>query len=548
MAVKYGQAFSPKKTPQTEAADPKQVKNYAGGYVYQISDWAKLDRFIVLGTEGGTYYANETKLTREAAKTIVGLIKTDGVQVVNRVLALSLEGRAYKNDAALFVLALAITEGDGPTKAAAQIALPNIARTGTHLFTFVEYATSMRGWGRSLKTAVANWYQSQEAQKLAYTITKYAQRNGWSHRDLLRLTHPKAEGVDKEFVYKYAVGKSGGLDGDFPTNPAGIYLAAVEKVKAETSAKVAAEFIRDLNLPREVLPTELLTKPEVWKALFEKMPMTAMIRNAATMTRVGLIAPLSDAAKRFAERVTNSELLKKARVHPVQMLAAHVTYASGKGARGTNTWEPVQSVVDALDKGFYLAFDAVEPTGKRLMLAVDVSGSMGAGTICGVPNLTPRHGAAAMALTIANTEPNYAIYGFTSGRGGYGYGYRNSDMSGFIPLRISPSQRLGDVMGYMSQLSFGGTDCSLPMRYALQNKLEVDAFIVITDNETWAGPQHPAEALREYRQKVNPNAKLVVVGMTATGFSIADPNDPGMLDVVGFSTDTPTVIADFIRG
>lgn len=40
-------------------------------------------------------------------------------------------------------------------------------------------------------------------------------------------------------------------------------------------------------------------------------------------------------------------------------------------------------------------------------------------------------------------------------------------------------------------------------------------------------------------------ARLVVVGMASKGFTIADPNDGGMLDVVGFDTTTPQVIADF---
>jgi 60 kDa SS-A/Ro ribonucleoprotein len=42
-------------------------------------------------------------------------------------------------------------------------------------------------------------------------------------------------------------------------------------------------------------------------------------------------------------------------------------------------------------------------------------------------------------------------------------------------------------------------------------------------------------------------AKLVVVGMTATSFTIADPSDAGMLDVVGFDTAAPQVMADFAR-
>lgn len=59
---------------------------------------------------------------------------------------------------------------------------------------------------------------------------------------------------------------------------------------------------------------------------------------------------------------------------------------------------------------------------------------------------------------------------------------------------------------------------------------------------------HPVQALRTYREKTGIAAKLVVVGLVSNGFSIADPEDPGMLDVVGFDTAVPALIADFIRG
>jgi 60 kDa SS-A/Ro ribonucleoprotein len=83
------------------------------------------------------------------------------------------------------------------------------------------------------------------------------------------------------------------------------------------------------------------------------------------------------------------------------------------------------------------------------------------------------------------------------------------------------------------------------MLYALERRLAIDTFVIYTDNETWAGTIHPDEALRRYRERMGLPSKLVVVGMTSTGFTIADPNDPGMLDVVGFDAAAPAVIADF---
>jgi 60 kDa SS-A/Ro ribonucleoprotein len=112
---------------------------------------------------------------------------------------------------------------------------------------------------------------------------------------------------------------------------------------------------------------------------------------------------------------------------------------------------------------------------------------------------------------------------------------------------LSARQRLDDIVKTVSGLPFGGTDCAQPMLWALEKRVEVDTFVIYTDSETWAGSIHPAQALREYRQRMSIPAKLVVVGMVSNGFSIADPGDAGMLDVVGFDTATPSVIGDFGR-
>lgn len=67
------------------------------------------------------------------------------------------------------------------------------------------------------------------------------------------------------------------------------------------------------------------------------------------------------------------------------------------------------------------------------------------------------------------------------------------------------------------------------------------------EHRGFAGNLHPAQALRQYRSEFVSDAKAVVVGMTSNGFTLADPNDRGMLDVVGFDTSVPAVIADFVR-
>jgi 60 kDa SS-A/Ro ribonucleoprotein len=64
-----------------------------------------------------------------------------------------------------------------------------------------------------------------------------------------------------------------------------------------------------------------------------------------------------------------------------------------------------------------------------MVLSLDVSGSMSGGTVAGVSGLTPC--VAALALVTAATEPNNTAMGFSRG---------------FVPISISPKQRLDDVV------------------------------------------------------------------------------------------------------
>jgi 60 kDa SS-A/Ro ribonucleoprotein len=533
---------------------PGQAPNSAGGFAWAVDAWTRLRRFLVLGSEGGSYYASEWSLTRENAQAVEECVHEDGPRAVAEIVRVSTEGRAPKNDPALYALALAAGLGDTETRRAALAALPQVARTGTHLFQFALFVEGFRGWGRSLRRAVGRWYAAQAVDALAYQAVKYRRRAGVTHRDLLRLAHPARRvgagnpdlDVSDEHARLFEWIVRGGESDGLPRLVEGFVRAQ----EATTSRETAA-LVREYRLPREALKPEHLTAPEVWESLLDEMPMTALIRNLATMTRAGVLAPGSDGTAKAVAQLGDTERIRRARVHPIAVLAALRTYASGRGARGRGEWNPVREIVDALDAAFYTAFGNVEPAGTRLLLALDVSGSMTGGWVAGAPGLSPRDASAALALVTAATESQYEVVGFFAGKGGFkkrGRQVWSGYTDGLTPLAISPRQRLDDAVETVSDLPFGGTDCALPMLYAQAQKREIDTFVIYTDSETWAGDIHPAQALRDYRHASGNEARVVVVGMVSNGFSIADPADPGMLDVVGFDTATPQLISDFARG
>lgn len=530
-------------TPQAEPIpDSSQIPNSGGGFAWGVDQWTRFDRFLIYGSERGTYYIRERKLTLESADAVRQCLAEDGVRAVRRVVEISQSGRAPKNDPALFVLAMAASSEDAETRVTALAALPAVARTGTHLFHWLHFVTAFRGWGRSVRSAVGRWYTRKSSRDLAYQVLKYQARDGWSHRDALRLAHPKAPSFEHDLLFRYVVkGWEGVAKAGATTSDIGGQLEAVQAIRDMAPAD-AARVIRIYGLTREMVPTQLLTKPEVWEALLAAMPLTALVRSLGVMSKVGLLVPDSDAVRAVVARLVDRDALRRSRVHPLGVLAALKTYAQGRGMKGHGRWTPVSQVVDALDEAFYLAFVNAASTGKRIMLALDVSGSMQWG-VHGMPYLTCREASAAMALVTAATEPRHQFVAFTNGPH---RSMHSSLGSGLTPLTISPRQRLDDVVQAISGLPFGGTDCALPMVEAEEQRWPIDAFVVYTDSETWAGDIHPAQALRAYREQMGIAAKLVVVAMASNGFSIADPDDAGMLDVVGFDAATPQVVSDFL--
>jgi 60 kDa SS-A/Ro ribonucleoprotein len=528
--------------PQAEPLNPRQVLNDAGEFVFSLDDWARLDRFLVLGSDAPTYYQKAPALTRESAGVVERCLAADAARTVARTVEISDEGRAPKNDPAIFVLAIGAAHPDQAVRKLALAAVPKVCRTATHLFCFVKTVRALgRGWGRSLKTAVANWYNAKSLDGVAYQAIKYRERDGYSHKRLLQTAHPAAsESPGRIALYRWMRGLE--PEGELPP----LVQAHLRAMKPETPKAEVLALITANRLPWEALPTGLNADPDAWRAMLPTLGLGAIVRNLGNMIRLGAIQPLSEAEAMVVERLLDEGAIRKSRLHPSSILLAMAVYTSGRGVRGSGAWDPSRAVIDALDGAFYKAFANVKASGKRVLIALDVSGSMGS-PIMGSP-LTCRDATAALALVVMSTEKQTHVMGFTSAghtQRRYG-GLWGGGRAELTPLAISPRQRLTDAVQAVSNLPFGGTDCALPILHALEQGIEVDAFFVY-DNETWAGGVHPVKALQRYRQKTGISAKLVVVGMTATGFSIADPNDAGMLDVVGFDAGVPAVMADFIR-
>lgn len=516
-------------TAQTARANDRQVKNNAGGYVYEVSDKQRLERFLILGVDGGTYYVSQQKLTEQNVDFVRKMLQSNAREVIDTVVDVSVNARAKSNSQALFVLALAMNT-DGVDRTMVSDAVQKVARTSTHLFEYMQYLENLGGWGRAKRNSVAAWYTSKTPVQLGTQMVKYRQRDGWTHRDALRLAHP--QGLSNGLV-NFALGK------EYYVNEVPSIVIGFDKAQAATTEQQVIAAIHEYGLPWEAVPTQWHKSLKVWQALFEVgMGQSALVRNVTRFAKLGAFNDVVF-AKQYADKLTDSDAIKRGRLHPINYLNASVVYSEGQTDRSRSYWAAYRNkswstnakIASALDDGFELAFANVEPSNKRTLVALDVSGSMGC--MANGLELTCAQVSGAVAMFIARKEPYSMVRGFANT---------------FKDLNISEKDSLPTVMNKISRQNFGSTDCSLPMVWSKENGVDFDTFIVVTDNETYAGRQHPDQALRAYRKSNVPDAKLAVLGVAATPFTIADPQDRGMMDFVGFDAAAPRVLADFSAG
>jgi 60 kDa SS-A/Ro ribonucleoprotein len=308
-------------------------------------------------------------------------------------------------------------------------------------------------------------------------------------------------------------------------------LLAISETAKDTS-KAITILKQNPRLQREHIPTEHMSSSAIWDVLLEGMGMEALIRNLGKLSQIGLAA---QKRVQICQMLTNAENVRRSRVHPLKIFIGSKTYGAGKGDLGKMTWPVVPEIANTLTQTFKLAFGNVSKSGKRMMIALDVSGSMDS-PCAGAANVTCREGETALALVQVAVEGTANVYirGFTNT-------FFNFDG------KIRPEMTIQDAIRATSA-PFGATDCALPMVTALKDRTPVDVFVVYTDSETYAPTVHPQVALEQYRKEMGIDAKLIVVGMVSNCLSIADPSDRNILNLAGFDTATPELISMFSRG
>ncbi|MEO0870126.1 MAG: TROVE domain-containing protein, partial [Cyanobacteria bacterium J06642_11] len=370
-----------------------------------------------------------------------------------------------------------------------------------------------------------------DAKALAYQLLKYQQRHGYTHRDALRLFHVKPETPEHQSLYQWAT-QGWNTVPETPPSEAMGQIWWYERVKQDPS--LTLEAIRQGRLTHEMIAPIGEMDQAAWQLLFQDMPLGALLRNVGSLTQLGVLqAHKTENLKHLADRLQNKQKLRRARIHPIDILKALKTYESGgKLGRSQKTWVPVPRVMDILEVALERSFDVVKPTGKTFLHAVDVSGSMSYYTVSSV-GLTCCEIATTLALATAKAEKNYIIRGFSTQ---------------FRDLKITARDSFSSALKKAQNNNFGGTDAAVAYDWAIKNKAYVDVFCFWTDSESWAGRSHPSQRLAAYRRQINPKAKAIYVTLAPYNVSLVDPQDPYSWDFSGFDPAMPKAIQMIAQG
>ena len=515
------------KTPQNKAIpgrEAEMVKGRSGGYMFEAGIWQTLKRCLLIGTAQSTYYANKRELTDNFVDTVKEAVAANPDRVAEEIVYAS-NGRAINNSAPILALVL-LSMGDTPAAKQAFIeTFPQVVRTGSHFYEWLNYTKSMRGFGKVIKQVGTAWLAREDVKGLAYQLLKYQQRHGFTNRDALRLFHVKPITPEHDRLYDWVVNGWSELPESAPSEAMEQiwWYEWLKRHPEETHRAISAG-----RLTHEMAAPVGKMDRQAWQLLFETMPIGALLRNLGSLTQLEVLR--TDAVgncDRVETLLNNKEYLRKARIHPIDVLKALKTYSSGgRVGRSKKTWTPVPRITDILEKALELSFSVVKPTNKVFLHAVDISGSMSYGVVDSV-GLSCCEIATTMALVTAKAEKNYAIRGFSTK---------------FIDLGINRGDSFRSALKKSSNQNFGGTDASVAYDWAVKHQFKADVICFWTDSESWAGRKHPAQALKEYRRKVNPNAKAVYVTLAPYNITLVDPQDKNSWDLAGFDPGIPRLI------
>jgi 60 kDa SS-A/Ro ribonucleoprotein len=487
--------------------------NEAGGIAYKLSPKQALAQYAATGCFNQTFYAD----AGEQLDKVLALANEVEPEFVAKTAVFAREN-GHMKDMPAFLLAVLSTRD----KANFERVFPRVVDNGKMLRNFVQImrsgAVGRKSLGSLPKRLVREWFEKRGTEQ----IFKQSVGQSPSIADILKMVHPKPADAEREALFGYFIGR------EISTDKLPEIVKRFERFKAGDSADVP-------DVPFQMLTALPLGKSE-WTAIARNAPWQMTRMNLNTFQRHGVFED-SAMVNAVAERLRNTEAIKRARVFPFQLMSAYKAAEANKGIP--------REITDALQDAMEIATENVPKIDEKVYVFPDISGSMQS------PATGYRRGAtsavrcvdvaALFSAAILRNNPDAEIIPFESK---------------IVDVRLNPRDSIMTNAEKLSNLPFGGTNCSAPLAELNRRKAKGDVLIYVSDNESWIDTPFygrfggsATETMKQWNEfkSRNGDAKLVCIDIQPYAHTQAQERRD-ILNVGGFSDQVFTLVSEFAAG
>lgn len=513
---------------------PSMTHNAAGGQAYVLSPEQALAQFACTGT----FAANASGSEEEQLNQVVSLADQVSDDYLAR-LAVYARSRGYMKDMpAALVLMLSRRNTE-----LFHLVFPRVIDNGRMIRTFFTMLRSGRFGRKTFSYALRADFQRFFNQAPPVVLLNASIGNDPTLADILRMVRPRPWDAARRAMFAWLAGKPFGAAARSRKDKAGNVLPTPSHWAPAGHEHLPPEFLLldafraasseddQLNvldhLPHSVrwdLLSGVARGTKVWTQIALRMKNQALRMNLNTLLRHGVLAD-PEVTATLAERLADEQAVRRSRQFPYQFLAAYLNTEAG--------------VPEIIRQGLCRAADAAcgnVPTLGRILIGVDVSGSMSQNGVTGKGNSTVKcvQAAALVGAALLRQHPESVLVPFDTAAHATSFNRDDSILS---------------IAARLSKFGGGGTDCSIPLMQANTALFtrKFDACVMVSDNESWVGPGHMQATgmmaqwdrfvanQRTLRQNGGYSPKLINIDLVAHGNSQADPGRPDVLNVGGFS-------------
>jgi len=497
-----------------EKSVPKtNTVNEAGGRAYKFESKHALAQYVVTGTFGNTYYTSGKEQLNEVEKLVA---KCDSKFLGK----LALYGReiAKMKDTPAYLLACLTARGELELVSAI---FDRVCDNSKMLFNYVQIirsgAVGRRSFGSRPKKLIQRWIKSKSPMKLYLASLGHADP---SMADVIKMVRPRPDSLAQQTMFNYLTGlqRERGLQADWDALP--------EQIKVFEALK-AGETTEIPDVPFRALTNCDLSVAQ-WRKIARNMPWNTLRMNLNMLARKGVFENRADTfIKDIVKTLSDPEEVRRCNAFPYQLLTTY-----------QNVSNIPMKVKNAIQDAMEIATENVPEFKGRTVVAIDTSGSM----TCPITGYRQNSSvtrcvdvASLIAACVLRNNEDSIILGFDTR---------------LFDFQLNPRDSVMTNARIIGSKGGGGTNCSVPLQYLNHEKIKLDNFIMVSDNQSWSGVWgHGQGYMTQWailKQRC-PNAKLVNIDIQPYGSTQSPDKSKEVLNIGGFSDVVFTVMDEFFN-